>query len=144
MELGNPPLFLKNVQTQTKKFLKSFGTRSPPPLFGKIPRHKQKSSSKSLVLGNPTPLSEKCPNMNRTKKFLKMFGFRHDPPPPLWKNSKRKQIFFRWLPLVAKQPIFFIASLFCYILLLITISVCVKAKVKIMLSQYKKKVVEKN
>ena len=29
------------------------------------------------------------------KKFLKKFGFGNDPPPPLWKISKQKQIFFR-------------------------------------------------
>ena len=52
--------------------------------------------------------------MNRTKKFLETFRFRHDlPTPPLWKNSKRKQIFlgdgfpklrFRlWMPKIQVQ-----------------------------------------
>ena len=45
--------------------------------------------------------------------------------------------------LVAKHPIFFIASLFCYILLSIINYVCVKAKVKIMKKQFLKKFEEK-
>ena len=42
--------------------------------------------------------------------------------------------------LVAKHPIFYLASLFCYIPLQTIIYARVKAKVKIMLSQLKKKV----
>ena len=45
--------------------------------------------------------------------------------------------------LVAKHPILYIASLFCYIPLLIIIDVRVKAKVKIMLRQLQKKLFKK-
>ena len=41
--------------------------------------------------------------------------------------------------LVAEHPILNIASLFCYVPLKITIYVCVKAKVKIMLSKFQKR-----
>ena len=45
--------------------------------------------------------------------------------------------------LVAKHPILYIASLFCYIPLYIFIDVCVKAKEKIMLRQLQKKLKKK-
>ena len=40
----------------------------------------------------------------------------------------------------AKYPIFYLASLFCYIPLQTIIKICVKAKVKIKLSQFPKNV----
>ena len=67
--LATPPPFLKNVQTQGEKFLQKFGIEQ-------------------------TPFSEKMSKHERNKKVLKKFGFGHDPP-PLWKNSKQKQIFLR-------------------------------------------------
>ena len=72
--MRKPPLHpsLRNVQTQAEKFLKKFGIRQPPP-----------------------PLSEKCPSMNRTKTSFPQKVWIWLRSPPLWKNSKQKQIFSR-------------------------------------------------